>query len=153
MKICCGVMTFVSSAALTVAGNHVPYPKENVAGFVMEKLDVTTLPAAIRPKREKDKKTFSDYGYAARQTDNKDSFVATGASGGEIDVRILALETSGIYVCLSNAGNDESKEKFQRTLLLKLKDSSGLLRSRESFKEFGGCPVLGGIDEGETSSY
>jgi hypothetical protein len=153
MKIWCGVMVFVSSAALTVAGNHVPYPKENVAGFVMEKLDITTLPEAIRPKRAKGKKTFSDYGYTAHQNDSKDSFVEAGASGEEIDVRILARETAGIYVCVSNAGNDESNEKFQRTLLLKLKDSSGLLRSRESSKEFGGCPGIGGTDEGKTSYY
>jgi hypothetical protein len=146
-------MIFMSSAALTVAGNQVPYPQENVAGFVMEKLDITTLPAAFRPKRAKDKKTFSDYGYTAHQTDNKDSFVAAGASGNALNVRILARETSGIYVCVSNAGNHESREKFQRALLLKLKDSSGLLRSRESSKEFGGCPEIGGTDKGETSSY
>jgi len=32
------------------------YPKEKVAEFVVEKLDVTSIPSAIRPKREKGKR-------------------------------------------------------------------------------------------------
>jgi hypothetical protein len=42
-----------------------------------------------------------------------------------------------------------------RVPLLKLKESSGLLKSRESSKEFNGCPVIGGTDDGEAavSSY
>jgi hypothetical protein len=39
--------------------------KIKVAEFVVETLDVTALPPAIRPNREKGKKTFGDYGYTA----------------------------------------------------------------------------------------
>jgi len=41
-------------------------------------------------------------------------------------------------------------------LLLKLKESSGLLNSRESSQEFNGCPVIGGSDDSDAapaSSY
>ena len=57
MKLFCGVMALACVPVL-LASNNVPYPKENVAKFVVEKLDVTTLPSTIRPKPEKKKKTF-----------------------------------------------------------------------------------------------
>jgi len=37
----------------------------------VEKLDVATLPSAIRPKLVKSKKTTGDYGYVAREVDEK----------------------------------------------------------------------------------
>jgi hypothetical protein len=43
---------------LLVAGNEGVYPKEQVAQFVIEKLDVTSLPSALRPKKEKGKKSL-----------------------------------------------------------------------------------------------
>ena len=43
MKLFCGVMALACVPA-AVGGNNVPYPKEKVAEFVVEKLDVTTLP-------------------------------------------------------------------------------------------------------------
>src|SRR6266567_6184702 len=43
----------LSYAPLVVAGNEAAYPKEKVAAFVVEKLDLTSLPSAFRPKKEK----------------------------------------------------------------------------------------------------
>jgi hypothetical protein len=57
----CGVMA-LACVPVTLASNNVPYPQKNVVEFVVEKLDVTTLPSTIRPKPEKRKKTFDDYG-------------------------------------------------------------------------------------------
>jgi hypothetical protein len=54
MRLCCGVMA-LACVPVTLAGNSVPYPKENVPEFVVEKLDVTTLSSTIRPKPEKKK--------------------------------------------------------------------------------------------------
>src|SRR5712691_9618135 len=41
---------------LAVARSDEAYPKEKLAEFVVEKLDVTSIPPAIRPKQEKGKK-------------------------------------------------------------------------------------------------
>ncbi len=41
---------------LAVARSDEAYPKEKLAEFVVEKLDVTSIPPAIRPKQEKEKK-------------------------------------------------------------------------------------------------
>ncbi len=46
----------LSYVPLAVAGNEAAYPKEKVAAFVVEKLDLTSLPSAFRPKKEKGKK-------------------------------------------------------------------------------------------------
>jgi hypothetical protein len=55
---------------LLLVGNDAVYPTEKIASFVIEKVDITTFPSALRPKREKGKKTFRDYGSVARELDD-----------------------------------------------------------------------------------
>ena len=148
MKLFCGVMMLTCSGVAALAGNNAPFPKEKVAEFVVEKLDVTTLPPAMRPKREKGKKTFGDYGYATRQVGETKALLEAGP-GAQVSIQILKQEASGIYVCAGNSGKDESSGHIQRVLLLKLKESNGLLKSRESSKEFNRCPVIGGGDDSD----
>ena len=61
MKLLYGSVVLVC-APFVVAGDDAVYPTEKVAAFVFEKVDVTSLPSAIRPKTIRGKKTFSDYG-------------------------------------------------------------------------------------------
>jgi hypothetical protein len=70
MKLLYGVIV-LAFAPLVFAGNGARYPSEKIAAFVFEKVDVTTLPSAIRPKKIKNKKTFGDYGYVAREVEKK----------------------------------------------------------------------------------
>jgi len=49
MKLLYGVIG-LAFAPLLFAGNDAAYPTEKVAAFVFEKVDVTTLPSAIRRK-------------------------------------------------------------------------------------------------------
>jgi hypothetical protein len=70
MKLLYGAIVLIC-APLVLVGNDAVYPTEKIASFVIEKVDVTTLPSALRPKREKGKKTFGDYGYVARELDEK----------------------------------------------------------------------------------
>ena len=127
---------------------------EKAVEFVVDKLDVTTLPSTIRPKHEKAKKTFSDYGYATRQLDEKEAIIEPTPSGPRINIRVLQRESTGIYVCVAGTQKNTNKEHIQRVLFLKLRNSNGLLKSRESFKEFSSCPVIGGSDnDSAASSY
>src|ERR1700726_4029245 len=141
MKLFCGVMALACVPA-AVGGNNVPYPKEKVAEFVVEKLDVTTLPSAIRPKPEKKKKTFSDYGYVTRQLDEKQVLVEATSGGSQISIRVLEQKASEIYVCVGGPGKDASSGQIQRVFLLKRKNADGLLKGRESWREFDGCPAI-----------
>jgi len=152
MKLLCGVIALACVPA-AIAGNNVPYPAEKVAEFVVEKLDVTTLPPTIRPKPEKRKKTFGDYGYVTRQLDAREALVEATSGGSQINIKILEQKTSGIYACVGGPANSVSGGQIQRVFLLKLKNASGLLKGRESSKEFAACPVIGVDPTTITDSY
>jgi len=64
----------LSYAPLVVTGDEAAYPKEKLAAFVVKKMDLTSLPSAFRPKKEKGKKTLADYGFTA-QTVNENEAV------------------------------------------------------------------------------
>lgn len=142
MKRICGVIALACVPA-ALAANNVPYPKENVAEFVVEKLDITTLPSAIRPKPEKSKKTFGDYGDATRQLDDKDGVMEAPQQGSPINIRVLQQKSSGIYVCVQGQSKKADSGQIQFVYLLKLKKATGLLKGGESWKEFDGCPAIG----------
>jgi len=146
MKILCGVM-ILASASVTLARNSAPaYPTIKVAEFVVEKLDATTIPYAMRPKKEKGKKTFSDYGYATRQVDDKEALVEA-RPGRRVAIRVLQQDQAGIYVCVNGVGKNAGDERIQRVLLLQWKGPDGLLKGRESSRDFNSCQVMGGLDE------
>jgi hypothetical protein len=152
MKLFCGLLALVC-VPMAVAGNNVAYPKERVAEFVVEKLDITVLPSTLRPKPEKKKKTFAEYGYGTRQLNEKEALVEAASGGSQIDIKILEQETSGIYVCVEGPAKNVSGGQIQRVFLLKLKNARGLLKGRESSKEFDGCPVIGIDPAATTDSY
>jgi hypothetical protein len=133
----------LSYAPLVVAGNEAAYPKEKVAAFVVEKMDLTSLPSAFRPKKEKGKKTLADYGFTA-QTVNENEAVIEAVGVRRLAINVLEQKSSGIYVCVAEPEENGSQAKAQSVILLKRKDSNALLKGRESFREFAACPVIDG---------
>lgn len=148
MKMLCGMIA-LATASVAVANNTASYPKDQVTKFVVENLDVTTLPSGIRPKRDHGKKTFNDYGYVTRSLDENQAVVAAPA-GTQVDIKILQQKSSEIYVCVTGEGQNASA-KIQRVFLLKVKNSVSPLKGRESWKEFDACPVMGGTDHDSTA--
>ena len=149
MKLFCGVMALACVPA-ALAKNDAAYPKEKVAEFVVAKLDVTTLPPAMQPKRDKGKKTLSDYGYVTRQVDENAALVEAASGDSQINIKVLERKSDGIYVCIAGPGKNASSGQIQRVYLLKLKNADGLLKGRESWKDFEGCPVIGGNSGGDS---
>jgi hypothetical protein len=141
----------LSYAPLVVAGNEAAYPKEKVAAFVVEKLDLTSLPSAFRPKKEKGKKTFADYGFTAQTVNENEAVVEAAGGATRLAIKILEQKPSGIYVCVAESGENGSQAKTQSVILLKRKDSNALLKGREAFREFAACPVIGGSDSSSNS--
>jgi hypothetical protein len=137
---------------LVIAGNDAVYPTEKIAAFVFEKVDVTSLPSAIRPKLEKGKKTFSDYGYVARELDERKALLDPPQGASKISIQVLQAQKSGIYVCVNSQPANESRGRFQRVFLLKLQNANRLLKGRETWKEFDACPVIGGGDQDASST-
>jgi hypothetical protein len=142
----------LSYTPLVVAGNEAAYPKEKVAAFVVEKLDLTSLPSAFRPKKEKGKKTLADYGFTAQRMDENEAIIEGTGRVGRLAIKVLDQKSSGIYVCVAEPGENGGDTKAQSVLLLKRKNPNALLKGRESFREFAACPVIGGNDSA-TSSY
>jgi hypothetical protein len=142
----------LSYAPLIEAGDEAAYPTEKVAAFVVEKLDLTSLPSALRPKKEKGKKTFADYGFTAQRADESEAVLEAPGGVRRLAIKVLDQKSSGIYVCVAEPGENGGAAKTQRVILLKRKDVNALLKGRESFREFAACPVVGGSDS-TSSSY
>ncbi len=136
----------LSYAPLAVAGDEAAYPKEKVAAFVVEKLDLTSLPSAFRPKKEKGKKTFADYGFTAQRMDENEAIIEAAGGVRRFAIKVLGQKSTGIHVCVAEPGENGGETKTQSVVLLKRKNSNALLKGRESFREFAACPVIGGSD-------
>ena len=145
MKVLCGLIV-LTCVSLALARNNAAYPMQKVAQFLVEKLDVTTLPPEIQPKPEKGKKTFEDYGYVTRKLDEKGALLEAPHKGSQIAIRVLEQTAHGIYVCVDAQGLNRRNGRFQRMRLLERKNASELLQGRESWKEIDGCPAIGGLD-------
>jgi hypothetical protein len=142
----------LSYAPLAVAGNEAAYPKEKVAAFVVEKMDLTSLPSAFRPKKEKGKKTFADYGFTAQSVNENEAVIEAASGVTRLAIKVLDENSSGIYVCVAEPGENGGQAKTQSVILLKRKDSSALLKRHMTFREFASCPVIGDSDP-SSSSY
>ena len=136
----------LSCAPLAAGGNNAAYPSEKVAEFVFAKLDVNSLPSVFRPKKEKGKRTFTDYGFTARMVDESEGIVEAPGPSGRLAIKVLDRSSSGIYVCIAEMGQRGSEPKTQSVVLLRRKDPNELLKGRESFREYPACPVIGRSD-------
>jgi hypothetical protein len=136
----------LSYAPLGVAGNKPEYPTEKVAEFVIEKMDVTSLPSTYRPKKEKGKKTFADYGFTVQTVDESEAVLEVAGGVRRLAIKVLDQKSSGIYVCVAEPGENGGSAKAQSVLVLRRNDPDALLKGRESFREFAACPVIGGSD-------
>ena len=141
----------LSYAPLVVTGDEAAYPKEKVAAFVVEKLDLTSLPSALRPKKEKGKKTFADYGFTVQTVDESEAVLEAAGGVRRLAIKVLDQKSAGIYVCVAEPGENGGSAKTQSVILLKRKDANALLKGRESFREFTACPVVGGSDSTSNS--
>src|SRR5216683_7829923 len=96
----------LSYSPLAVAGNEAAYPKENVAAFVVEKLDLTSLPSEFRPKKKKGKKTLEDYGFTAQRIDENEAIIEATGGVKRLAIKVLDQNSSGIYVCVTEPGEN-----------------------------------------------
>jgi hypothetical protein len=133
----------LSHAPIMVAGDKDVYPRERVAEFIVEKLDITSLPTALRPKKEKGKKTFADYGFTAQGMNEAETIIQAAGGTRTLSIKVLDQRSSGIYVCITEPGQIAGQAKTQSVVLLKRSDSNTLLKGRESWREFAACPVVG----------
>jgi hypothetical protein len=135
-----------------MANEKAGYPTEKVMAFVVDKLDLASLPSVFRPKKEKGKNTFTDYGYTAQTAEEKEVFMVASDGVRKLSIKILQQDAKGIYVCVAEPSEDGGKPRVQSVILLRRKDSRSFLNGRESMKEFTACAVIGETENGSSSN-
>lgn len=150
MKVKVAILA-LACAPLALAAGKAGYPTNNVAQFVVEKLDVTSLKPVLHVKKGKGKKTFADYGYTTKEINENEALVESG--GQDLRLTVLEQTQKGIYVCVSEPGENGGPAKEQSVALMKWKDAGTLLRGRVTWKEFAACPVIGGKSDETSGSY
>ena len=145
-------LAVLSCAPFAALGNNAAYPTEKVTEFVIEKLDLTSLPTPFRPHKEKGKKTFADYGFTPQKLEESSAVLETTGGAEKLSLKVLEQKSSGIYVCVSQVGQPGEAVKIQRVFLVKRKSSDDLLKGHEAFREFENCPVIGESEESSSSS-
>jgi hypothetical protein len=133
----------LSCAPLLAARNNPAYPSEKVAEFVVAKLDLNSLPSAFRPRKEKGKKTFADYGFTAQRVDESEAIVEAQGGAKGLKIKVLDQKPSGVYVCIAEPGQNSSRTKTQSVVLLTRKGPDSLLKGRKSFRGYAACPGIG----------
>jgi len=58
---------------------------------------LTSLPSGLRPKKEKGKKTFADYGFEVQTVDESEAVLEAGGMR-RLAIKVLDQKSSGIYL-------------------------------------------------------
>jgi len=128
------------------------YAGDKDSGLVLEKLDITSLPSAYRPKKEKGKKTFADYGYTIENRADSNLAIKTPDGAQSLSMRILDDRGTEAYACIAESATNGGDPKVQSVIRLRKKGADALWKARESSKEFASCPEIG-ENEPEANSY
>ena len=144
-------LVVLSCVPLGSAGNKSAYPRENEAQFVVDKLDLTSLPSAFRPKKEKGKKTFADYGFQLQEVRENEAVITGADRAKSLSLKVLDHTPAGIFVCIAQLGATGDPTASESVVLLKWNDREGSLKGRSTLREFPECPAIGG--DASESSY
>ena len=120
--------------------------------MVLEKLAITSLPDAYRPKKEKGKQTLADYGYTTESHADGSVVVKAPNGGQSFSMRILDDRGTEAYACIAESAPSGDNPKIQSVIRLKRKGADAFWKARESFREFASCPAIGS-SEPDASAY
>jgi len=116
------------------------YPKEHLAQFVTEMLDVTSFPSSFGPGRIKGKYMFKDYGLVVRKLTEKEAVLEVEDGGWRYRVGILERTDAGIFVCFEDQARNGGSYHAQSVLFLDRSDKGSLLMGHETKTTFSDCP-------------
>ncbi len=128
---------------LTPAGDTASlYPKEHLAQFVTEKLDLTAFPSSIGPRRTKGRYTYKDYGFVARKLTEKEAVLEEEDGSWRFRVSILERTDAGIFICLEDQALNGGSYHTQSVLFLDRSDEQSLLKGHATKMTFKDCPAF-----------
>lgn len=135
-------LSVVLMVTALVAGEAPRYPKDKLAQFVIDKLDVTSFGNSIGPRRESGKTSFRDYGVVARTVKDNEAHLEEADGNWNFYITILKRTDSGIYICFEDRGAFPSTYHTVGPLLLTRPDSKSLLKAAQTKAAFKNCPVF-----------
>jgi hypothetical protein len=94
----------------------------------------------------------ADYGFTAPRADENEAIVEAASGMKRLTIKVLDEKSSGIYVCVTEPGENGGEPKAQSVVLLKRKNPNTLVKVHESSREFAACPAIGGSDSATTSN-
>ena len=135
-------IALLASAQVGMADDKAAYPNEKSAAFVIQNLDITSLPSDFRPKKEKGKKTFTDYSFTTQKLNDNEALIEAPGNVRSLSIKVLEVSASGIYACVAEPAQDGSTPRVQNVIRLQRKDSDNLLKGRLTWKNFSSCPTI-----------
>jgi len=82
---------------LESTANNRAQPSERIAQFVVDTLDLTSLPAAFRLKKAKGKKTFADYGFVAQSLGETDVILTPTPRTSPLQTTVIPSVASTLF--------------------------------------------------------
>jgi hypothetical protein len=122
-------------------GGPVPkYPTRNLAQFVIDKLDLTSFPSSIGPRRAEGKASFQDYGAFPRKVSEDEADLALKDESWWYRIAILKRTDSDIFACFEDRATYPARYHTQNVLWLLRPDSQSMLNAEISKIAFDDCP-------------
>lgn len=115
----------------------------NLALLVVSRLDVTSFPLLIGPRRAVGKITFADYGFVPVKTDRDEVVLESPQHDWRFDIRVLKHHAGAdrITICLRDRALSGTYDA-QQALLLHAVGKSSRLVAEQNLERNESCPVF-----------
>jgi hypothetical protein len=123
------ILAFLLFTVSCIAGPVSKYPKEKLAQFVIENLDVTSFPSSIGPRMSPGKTFFQDYGFVPRIVKDSEALLEEADGSWRFHIRVLDRTDSGIFVCFEDQAANGGTYHTQDVLYLVRSDNKSPLKS------------------------
>ena len=135
------ISKFISAATLLVLGESARASdlKMITAKDVVERLDVTSFPSSIGPRKKAGKKLFSDYAFKSVQM-NESSAVLAESDRWEFKIRVLSGAGEPPTICIEDTAKNGGSYHAQSALRLTESSQTHLLVANKEKTLNKDCP-------------
>jgi hypothetical protein len=142
LSLACVVGLLLSSLGLTGPDRQNVFSEHNLAGYVVDHLDLTSFANSIGPRRQAGKTTFADYGY--RPVTVTDQFAELRDDGWYLSLKVLHHTSDQVTVCFVDRSENGGTYATQRTLTLQQGPSLATISATIAAVPDQMCPNFGG---------
>ena len=115
------------------------YPKTGAVNLIIEKLDITSFPSSIGPRREPGKTFFKDYGFDSTRTTDRTADLETMEKDWIFHFDVVDISDSGIVICLTDKAQNGGSYSANDVLLLTRENPDSLLKGNPDKSKLSLC--------------